>query len=101
LNRSRELIVNEQVKESLKRVPSGLNGLLTSKCDKLSPSQQAVLRVASVMDRSFSISLLQRLLLKVRIHIVVLMIVDYGQGRESQRGTAFIREIGNDQHGES
>lgn len=63
-NKNGEVSVNAEVERILKQVPSSLNGLLTSKIDKLSPSSQLILKVASVIGEKVSLELLNQLLKK-------------------------------------
>eukprot|EP01119_Soliformovum_irregulare_P018426 TRINITY_DN5644_c0_g1_i1.p1 TRINITY_DN5644_c0_g1~~TRINITY_DN5644_c0_g1_i1.p1 ORF type:complete len:1103 (+),score=322.47 TRINITY_DN5644_c0_g1_i1:3-3311(+) len=54
--------VKPGVSEALEKIPPGVNAVLISKFDKLSPSQQLLLRVAAVIGGVFSVSLLERLI---------------------------------------
>ena len=39
-------------------MPAGLQGLITSKLDRMSPSQQIVLKVASTIGAAFDVNML-------------------------------------------
>eukprot|EP01117_Protostelium_nocturnum_P014485 TRINITY_DN5511_c0_g2_i2.p1 TRINITY_DN5511_c0_g2~~TRINITY_DN5511_c0_g2_i2.p1 ORF type:complete len:1733 (+),score=655.57 TRINITY_DN5511_c0_g2_i2:165-5363(+) len=62
VKQSGECIMTREVEEALESVPNSITGLLTSKVDRLSPSQQILLKVASVIGQIFSLPILIRLL---------------------------------------
>eukprot|EP01119_Soliformovum_irregulare_P011079 TRINITY_DN2752_c0_g1_i4.p1 TRINITY_DN2752_c0_g1~~TRINITY_DN2752_c0_g1_i4.p1 ORF type:complete len:1020 (-),score=406.21 TRINITY_DN2752_c0_g1_i4:7-3066(-) len=63
-NKYGEMTVTPEIQAALKGVPTALSGLLTAKVDKLSPSLSLILKVGSVIGRSFSVDLLSLLMAK-------------------------------------
>jgi len=55
ITKSGECVVTPEIEAAITRVPDSVAGLLTSKMDKLSPSQQIVLKVASVIGDLFPV----------------------------------------------
>lgn len=62
ITKTGECLLTEEIAQCLSSVPSSLTGLITSKVDRLEPSQQIVLKVASVIGQSFTISMLSQVL---------------------------------------
>jgi tetratricopeptide (TPR) repeat protein len=58
----RQIVHEAGLLEVMKDVPSSVTGLITTKIDRLDPAQQVILRLAAVMGRTFSVSMLESLL---------------------------------------
>ncbi|PRP80584.1 guanylyl cyclase [Planoprotostelium fungivorum] len=57
-----EINMTKEVEEALEGVPNSIAGLLTSKLDKLTPSQQITLKVSTVIGQIFSLPIITQLL---------------------------------------
>lgn len=62
ITKSGELIVTEELEQALRGVPDSVTGLLTSKVDKLTPSQQTILKIAAIIGQTFTFKTLAALL---------------------------------------
>jgi predicted ATPase len=61
--------MSEETEISLRGVPDSVAGLLTSKVDKLTPSQQTLLKFASIVGNTFPVKALSAIMTDETIHL--------------------------------